>query len=92
MNREILRQLANTTLLSEPDVFRNPTGVLPSIETLVMELLIGVMDCEAAVRSDPKSTWNERRLGRQSLAIGFLLAIMATNDDFTSPSKTEANT
>ena len=76
MNIKVLNQLArNTKLLPENLSAAILAGNTPPIEELVMALVIGALDCEATVRNDPASTWNERRIARQCLAVGFLSAL-----------------
>jgi len=43
--------------------------------------VIVVMDAEAVVRGDPKSTWNEKRIARACLAIAFLAAIACAKEE-----------
>jgi hypothetical protein len=50
-------------------------GNTPPLDEIVMALVIGAMDAEAVVRADPKSSWNERRIARQCLAVAFLSAM-----------------
>ena len=71
----ILVQLAHSTLL--PDDLAKPilAGNTPPTEEIVMALVIGAMDAEALVRADSKSSWNERRIARQCLAVAFLSAM-----------------
>jgi hypothetical protein len=80
--KSILDQLARSGLLVDDDIVvaildNNP----PSMKVIVTELLVGVMDCEAVVRGDPKSTWNEKRVARACLAIAFLSAIACTKEE-----------
>jgi hypothetical protein len=74
--KEILIQLArNSTLLPGDQATAIFAGSTPPIEDIVMALVIGSLDCEATVRNDPASTWNERRIARQCLAVAFLSAL-----------------
>ena len=76
MNPQVLGELAlNTTLL--PESLRDGilTGVVPSQSEVVRHLVITAVDAETMVANDPKSTWNERRLARQALAVAFLAAL-----------------
>jgi hypothetical protein len=74
--KHILDQLARNSILL-PDHLAKPilAGNTPPIEEIVMAMLIGSLDCEATVRNDPASTWNERRIARQCLAAAFLSAM-----------------
>jgi hypothetical protein len=73
--REIYDQLARTGLLSDEMEKAIRFGDGPPLKEIVLDLVIGAMDAEAVVRGDPQSTWNERRIARQCLAIAFLSAI-----------------
>jgi hypothetical protein len=73
--RRILGQLARTGLLDDDMVAAIFAGNVPPLEELALALVIGAMDAEAVVRGDPKSTWNEKRIARQCLAIAFLSAV-----------------
>lgn len=75
MSNGILKQLANTTLLSPCLTATIQAGKIPPLEDIAMSLVIAVMDAEVVIQSDPNSTWNDKRSARQSLAIAFLLAI-----------------
>lgn len=71
----ILDQLArNTNLL--PDALSEAilSGVVPPRPDLTMHLIIAALDAYVAIANDPQSTWNDRRLSRQALAIAFLTA------------------
>jgi len=72
----IFDQLArNTTLLPDDLSAQILSGIVPPLEEIVTALLIGAMDAEAVIRCDPTSTWNEKRIARQCLAVAFLGAI-----------------
>jgi hypothetical protein len=74
--RRILEQLARSGLLFDDDMVAGIfAGNIPPLEEIVLMLLIGAMDAEAFVRADARSTWNEKRLARQCLAVAFLSAI-----------------
>jgi hypothetical protein len=74
--KHILDQLArNSTLLPGDQATAILAGNTPPIEDIVIALVIGSLDCEATVRNDPASTWNERRIARQCLAVAFLSAL-----------------
>jgi hypothetical protein len=80
----ILDQLARSGLLVDDDMVAAIfAGNVPPLEELVMALVIGAMDCEAVVKGDPKSTWNERRIARACLTIAFLAAIACTKEQET---------
>jgi hypothetical protein len=73
---ELLGQLARSGLLvDDAMVTAIFAGDRVSIEEIVLSLVVGVLDCETVVRGDAKSTWNERRIARQCLAVAFLSAI-----------------
>jgi hypothetical protein len=81
MKNEIYGQLARTGLLSDEMEAVILSGDAPPLEKIVLELMIGAMDAEAVVRGDPKSTWNEKRIARQCLAIAFLSAVAAAAEN-----------
>jgi hypothetical protein len=68
-------QLARSGLLPDEMAAAILAGHKPPLEEVVTALIIGVMDAEAVVRGDAKSSWNERRIARQCLAVAFLAAI-----------------
>jgi hypothetical protein len=79
--RRILDQLARSGLLWDDDMVAAIfAGHTPLMEDIVLALVIGAMDAEAVVRGDPKSTWNEKRLARQCLAVAFLSAIASVKE------------
>ena len=81
MTSGILGQLArNTGLLPEDLSAAILAGSTPPVETIVLALVIGCMDAEGVVRADPKSSWNERRIARQCLAVAFLSALVLGKD------------
>jgi hypothetical protein len=71
----VLDQLARTTLLPEKISAKILSGTMPPIEDIVMPLLLHTIDCEAMTSNDPASSWNERRIARQVLAVAFLGAL-----------------
>ena len=74
--KSILDQLARSGLLFDDEMIAAIlSGNSPSMEDVILDVILGVMDCEAVVKGDPKSTWNEKRIARQCLAIAFLSAI-----------------
>ena len=75
----IFDQLARSGLLFDDDMVASILGGnLPPLEKIILELVISCMDAEATVRNDVISTWNEKRIARACLAIGFLTAIACT--------------
>ena len=80
MKSEIYGQLARTNLLPDSQSSEILAGHEPSLEDIIMPLLIGAMDCEAMIGCDPTSTWNERRLARLCLILAFFLAIVAAKE------------
>lgn len=77
----ILDQLARSGLLfDDVMVAAILSGTTPPLEEIVLALCIGTLDAEVMVRNDPKSSWNEKRIARQCLAIAFLTAIACTRD------------
>ena len=73
--QDVIRQLANTTLLTKEMSEAILAGNPPAIDEIITWLLIGSMDCEAVIRQDQESSWAERRIARQCLVLAFLLAI-----------------
>ena len=81
MNGHILWELAlNTRLLPESLSDAILTGVVPSKSDVIHHLIVTAVDAEAVVAGDPESTWNERRLARQALAVAFLVALVCGKD------------
>jgi phosphohistidine phosphatase SixA len=80
LKSDIYGQLARTNLLPDDVAAAMLAGHEPSLEEIIMPLLIGALDCEAVISCDPKSTWNERRLARQCLILAFLLAIVVAKE------------
>ena len=79
--KRILGQLARSGLLwNDAMAGAILAGKAPPLEEIVLALVIGALDAEAVVRGDPKSTWNERRIARQCLAVAFLGAIACVRD------------
>ena len=82
---EILGQLARSGLLFDDAMVEAIlSGNLPPLNEIVLALVIGAMDAEAVVRGDPKSSWNEKRIARQCLAVAFLAAIACTKEQETN--------
>jgi hypothetical protein len=76
MKSNILRQLAlNTNLLPDELSQAILDGKAAASAEIVFNLLLHSIDCQAMTCNDPKSTWTEKRLARQSLVIAFLLAL-----------------
>jgi len=79
--KKILDQLARSTLLCDDDMVAEIlSGNLPPLNAIVLELVIGVLDAQALVQGDRDSSWNEKRIARQCLAIAFLSAIAWLKD------------
>ena len=79
--KSILNQLArNTKLLPEDLSAAILAGNTPPVEEIVMALVIGAMDAHAVVVGDPKSSWNEKRLARMTLAVAFLAAMAVVGE------------
>jgi len=79
--RRIFDQLARSGLLWDDDtVTAILAGSVPPLEEVAFALVIGAMDAEATVRGDPTSTWNEKRIARQCLAVAFLSAIACVKE------------
>lgn len=79
--KRILDQLARSTLLCDDEMVAAIfAGEMPPLGEIVLALVIGAMDAEAVVRGDTKSTWNERRIARQCLALAFLEAIACVKE------------
>jgi hypothetical protein len=71
----ILVQAAHTTLLPADLSSAILAGNAPPIEEIVLALVIAGMDAHAVIAGDPKSSWNEKRMARMALAVGFLSAL-----------------
>jgi hypothetical protein len=82
LNKNILGQLAQTTLLPEEMSAAILVGGdhAPSVEDIVMALVVGARDCEAMTRNDLKASWNERRIARQVLTVAFLSALLQAKE------------
>jgi hypothetical protein len=80
---EIFGQLARTRLLDDDMAAAILAGTIPSLEEIVLQLVIGVMDCEGLIRGDAKATWSEKRLARQCLGLVFLSALSCVNEQKT---------
>jgi hypothetical protein len=76
----ILVQAAHSTLLPENLSATILAGNTPPLEEIVMALVIGAMDAHAVVVGDPKSSWNEKRLARMTLAVAFLAAMAVVGE------------
>jgi hypothetical protein len=77
----ILHQLARSGLLFDDEMVAAIfAGTLPSMKEIALALVIGVMDAEAVVRGDPKSTGAEKRVATSCLALAFLAAIACTKE------------
>ncbi len=75
----ILKELAlNSKLLPTEVADQILAGNMPSIHDIVLRLLRLAIDCDAVTRNDPKSTWAERRLSIQCLALISLLALLVS--------------
>lgn len=79
MKREINNLLAHSGLLPESQSVELLAGKVPLLEDIITPLLIVQLDCDALTASDADSSWSERRIARQCLAIAFLLAVLAAN-------------
>jgi hypothetical protein len=79
--RTVLDQLARSTLLPDEMSAAILAGNVPPKEDIVQQVLTGVMDAEAVVRADDKSTWNERRIARLCLGIAFLSAVLTSREE-----------
>jgi hypothetical protein len=74
--KRILDQLARSGLLYDDEMTAAIfAGNVPPIEELVLPLIFTCADAEITVRNDPTSSWNDRRIARQGLAVAFLAAI-----------------
>jgi hypothetical protein len=71
-----LKQLAHSKLLPESLSKTILAGHTPPISDLAYHLVIVAMDAEVITSSDPKSTWNERRISLQLSALTFLTALL----------------
>jgi len=78
--KNIPDQLARTKLLPDDLAAAILAGNTPPLEELVTNLLISEMDAEAMTASDPSSSWTEKRLARQCLAMAFLLALHGSDE------------
>jgi hypothetical protein len=77
--KNILDQLARTGLLWDDEMVAGIfAGNMPPMEEIVLMLVIGATDAEAYIRTDPKSSLNDKRNARAFLAIVFLAAISCT--------------
>src|SRR5258708_3029579 len=89
MRHDIYRQLAlNTKLLPDHLSASIIAGKSPPLADIILALVISCLDCEAAISSDKVSTWNERRLAREILAVSFLTALLF--DGSTGPGNVDA--
>jgi hypothetical protein len=72
----VLDQIARSGLLLDDDLVAAIfNGTPPPLESIVNELVTRALDAEAVIRGDAGSTWNERRIAIQCLAIAFLTAL-----------------
>jgi hypothetical protein len=76
----VIDQLARSGLLPDELAAEILAGTVPPTEELVMALVIGAMDADAVVRGDRTSTWSEKRIARQCLAVAFLSAMAALGE------------
>ena len=81
MTMRILKRLAESGLLFDSLAEQILSGVMPPIEDILVDLVDGAMDCHAVTVGDPKSTWNEKRIARQCLAVAFLMALVSCGED-----------
>ena len=79
--KAILKRLAKSGLLFDSLAEQILKGVMPPLEDILVDLVDGAMDAEAVVRGDPKSSWNEKRIARQCLAVVFLVALAFCGDE-----------
>jgi hypothetical protein len=77
--KAILDQLTQTNLLPSSLTAAIQAGATPPTSEVGVQLVICAMDAEAIISGDPTSTWNERRLSRQLLAVAFLVALCGEN-------------
>ena len=80
MNNILVQAARNSTLLPEDLSAAILAGNTPPVEEIVMALVIGAMDAHAVVVGDPKSSWNEKRLARMTLAVAFLAAMAVVGE------------
>jgi hypothetical protein len=76
----VMNRLGRSGLLSNDTEEAIFTDAGISLRTIVDELLVGVLDCEATVRNDATATWNERRMVRACAAIAFLSALATAQE------------
>ena len=62
LTRNVLDQLARSTLLPSTMPAAIMASEQPCIEDIVMALMHGAQDCEAMTRNDPKASWIDRRI------------------------------
>jgi hypothetical protein len=79
----ILGQLVRTRLLDDDMAAVILAGNIPLLKEIVLQLVIGAMDCEGLVRGDAEASWTEKRLARQCLALVFLSALSCVNEQKT---------
>jgi len=84
----ILTQLAHTTLLPDSISATIAAGDTATMPDVIYHLVIGCMDAEAMIAIDPETTWNERRISRQLLAVTFLMALVL--EHASSPVESDA--
>lgn len=76
----VMNRLGRSGLVSNETAAAIFTDTGLPLRTVVDELLIGVLDCEATVRNDATATWNERRIVRACAANAFLSALAAARE------------
>ena len=78
----VLDQIARSGLLVDDNLVAAIfNGTPPPLEDIVNELVTRALDAEAVIRGDAGSTWNERRIAIQCLAIAFLTALASAKTD-----------
>lgn len=76
MTNNALNQLAHSKLLPSSESAAILLGTTPPLADLIQHLVIGSMDAEALTAGDNTSTWTQRRMSRQLLALTFLAALV----------------
>ena len=76
----VMNRLGRSGLLSNETAEAIFTDAGIPLRIVVDELLVGVLDCEATVRNEAASTWNERRIVRACAAIAFLSALATAQE------------
>ena len=80
MTDEILKQLAQSSLLPADLRAEIRLGINPPLSEIALPLIMAVLDSYAFVENDVRSSWNERRIARQNVALAFLLALALYGD------------